>query len=63
MKNLHLYQIDLGLLRENPEIKPAFEATSIILVSTSITNKNSKGDKGSPCCKPLDTERNLSENH
>jgi len=29
----------------------------MFLVSTSITNRNSKGDKGSPCCKPLDAEK------
>jgi len=56
MRNLHLFHIQ-ALLRQKPDIKPALEAAPIILVTTSMTNKNSKGDKGSPCCNPLDAEK------
>jgi len=45
------------LLKQKPDINHALEAAQIILVRTSITNKNSKGDKGSPCHNPLDAEK------
>jgi len=46
-----------SLLSEKLNIKPALEAAAIIVVSTSITSKNNRGDKGSPCLNPLDVEK------
>jgi len=44
-------------LIEKPEMTPALDAVSIILVRTSITSTNRRGDKGSPWCNPLEAKK------
>ncbi|KAM7482120.1 hypothetical protein LguiB_006703 [Lonicera macranthoides] len=46
----HVFSVPI----EKPSTNPLFFALSIIRLRTSDTNTNKKGDRGSPCLKPLE---------